>query len=98
MLQSKNPASRHIGIMPAMVSTSSLLINFPHPASRSVAPTLFFFSSFSTMETIATLSLVCNVMQVISFAGEMIKICRSIYEDGQTPFDSHCLIIRLDLG
>ncbi|KAI2621905.1 hypothetical protein GGS26DRAFT_568444 [Hypomontagnella submonticulosa] len=33
-------------------------------------------------ETIATLSLVCNAMQVISFTGEVIQLYRSISKDG----------------
>lgn len=38
------------------------------------------------MEAIATLSLVCNAVQVISFAGEVFQLCRSVYEDGTEPF------------
>ncbi|KAI1473374.1 hypothetical protein F4774DRAFT_54241 [Daldinia eschscholtzii] len=33
-------------------------------------------------EAIATLSLVCNVMQVISFTGEVFNLCRNTFKDG----------------
>ena len=33
-------------------------------------------------EAIATLSLVCNVMQVISFTGEVFNLCRNTSKDG----------------
>lgn len=35
------------------------------------------------MEAIATLSLVCNVMQVLSFTGEVFRLCRNISKDGK---------------
>ncbi|KAI0201236.1 hypothetical protein F4808DRAFT_425785 [Astrocystis sublimbata] len=34
------------------------------------------------MEPVATLSLVCNVMQVISFTGEVFRLVRSLQDDG----------------
>ncbi|RYP22025.1 hypothetical protein DL765_001931 [Monosporascus sp. GIB2] len=36
------------------------------------------------MEAIATLSLVCNVMQVITFSGDLLGLCRRTFKDG-TP-------------
>ncbi|RYP77422.1 hypothetical protein DL771_001217 [Monosporascus sp. 5C6A] len=36
------------------------------------------------MEAIVTLSLVCNVMQVVTFSGDLLALCRRIFKDG-TP-------------
>ncbi|RYP43919.1 hypothetical protein DL768_009550 [Monosporascus sp. mg162] len=57
------------------------------------------------MEAIATLSLVCNVMQVITFSGELLALCRRTFKDG-TPEpelrDSterlHDLVLSLSTG
>ena len=38
------------------------------------------------MEAIAALSLACNVMQLVSFSGEVVKLCRRVYEDGMALF------------
>lgn len=38
------------------------------------------------MEAIATLSLVCNVMQAVSFTGELFLLCRRVCEDGAVLF------------
>ncbi|RYP43589.1 hypothetical protein DL770_011584 [Monosporascus sp. CRB-9-2] len=57
------------------------------------------------MEAIATLSLVCNVMQVITFSGDLLALCRRTFKDG-TPEpglqDStarlHDLVLSLSTG
>lgn len=47
----------------------------------------------SGLETLAALGLACNIFQVISFAGEVYRHSKNIFEEGQVP-DSATTLVR----
>ncbi|KAF4468632.1 NACHT domain-containing [Fusarium albosuccineum] len=49
----------------------------------------------SGLEPLAALGLACNIMQMITFTGETISICRRIYNDGQPDSGLHDYSQRL---